>query len=85
MNKLTLDKLSLNESAYIIKNNINTENKRHLLNLGITKGSKITAIYKSPFNDPTAYLVKETIIAIRKEDAKKIIIRKEKQNGSNQK
>ncbi len=77
----TLDNLNLEETAYIVENNIKKDNKQHLTNLGITKNTKIKCLYKSPFKDPTAYLVKNVILAIRKEDASQImVIRKE--NGS---
>ena len=53
---------------------IKEKNKQLLTNLGITKNTKIKCLYKSPFKDPTAYLVKNVILAIREEDAKQIII-----------
>lgn len=77
----TLNNLNLEESAYIIENNVKTENKQNLINLGITQNSKIKCLYKSPFNDPTAYQIKNVILAIREEDAKQIMILK-KENGT---
>jgi len=74
MNIDTLNNLNLEESAYIVENNIKKKNKQLLTNLGITKNTKIKCLYKSPFKDPTAYLVKNVILAIREEDAKQIII-----------
>lgn len=81
MNIDTLNNLNLEETAYIIENNIKNENKKLLTNLGITKNSKIKYLYKSPFNDPKAYLVKNIILAIRNEDAKNIMILRNK-NGT---
>ena len=40
--------------------------------LGIIKGSIIKCELISPFNDPKAYLIKGSTIAIRNEDAKDI-------------
>ncbi len=77
----TLNNLNLEETAYIMENDIKTENKQNLINLGITKNTKIKCLYKSPFNDPTAYLVKNVILAIREEDAKQIMILR-KENGT---
>lgn len=77
----TLNNLNLEESAYIVENNIKSKNKQNLINLGISKNTKIKCLYKSPFSDPTAYQIKNVILAIREEDAKQImIIRNE--NGS---
>ena len=50
----TLNNLNLEETAYIIENDIKTENKQNLINLGITKNTKVKCLYKSPFSDPTA-------------------------------
>lgn len=66
----TLNNLNLDEEAYILENNI--KNKQNLINLGITKNSKIKYLYKSPFNNPKAYLIKNVIIALREEDTKQI-------------
>lgn len=66
----TLNNLNLDEEAYILENNI--KNKQNLINLGITKNSKIKCLYKSPFNNPKAYLIKNVIIALREEDTKQI-------------
>lgn len=77
----TLNNLYLEETAYIIENNVTTENKQNITNLGLTKGTKVKCLYKSPFKDPTAYLIKNIIIAIRKEDAEKILIVRN-ENGS---
>ncbi len=68
----TLNNLRLNEEAYILESNI--KNKQNLINLGITKNSKIKYLYKSPFNNPKAYLIKNVIIALREEDTKQIKI-----------
>lgn len=70
----TLDKLKINESAFIDSIDITDNFRRRLLDLGFIKGSKITALYKSPSKNPTAYLIKGTVIAIRDEDANKIKI-----------
>ncbi|MEG2351678.1 MAG: FeoA family protein [Bacilli bacterium] len=71
---ITLDKLQVNKEGKII-NIKNTSNvRRRLLDLGMIKESKIKALYHSPFNDPVAYLIRGTVIALRKEDAKNILI-----------
>lgn len=70
----TLDKLKINESAYIDKINIIDNYRRRLLDLGFVKGSKITTLYRSPSGNPTAYMIKGAVIAVRNEDAKNILI-----------
>lgn len=71
---LTLDKLKPGESAKIIKINSDYELKRRLLDLGIIPNSNIKCEFKSPFNDPIAYFIKGTTIALRVCDAKNIYV-----------
>lgn len=70
----TLDKLQTTKTACINKINMAGNFRRRLLDLGFITGSKITALYKSPSGNLTAYLIKGAVIAIRDEDAKNIEI-----------
>ncbi len=75
-NNISLDKANLNEKYYIEKVLLDEHTKKRIYDLGMIENTVIEALYRSPFNDPTAYLVRGTIIAIRNEDAKKIIVRR---------
>ncbi|MEE1026602.1 MAG: FeoA family protein [Acutalibacteraceae bacterium] len=61
---------------------------RRLLDIGIVSGTKLSCVMKSPLGDPTAYLIRGALIALRKEDSEKIIIKLDypsqevKNNGS---
>lgn len=70
----TLDNLPIGKSATIHSLISNNLERRRMLDFGFVPESTVTALYKSPFNNPIAYLVKGTIIALRNEDAKKILI-----------
>lgn len=48
--------------------------------LGIIEGVKIKKIMTSPLGDPSAYLVKEAIVAIRHSDASGILVEREENN-----
>jgi len=74
MNKKTLDVLQIGESAIIHSLNSTKLERRRMLDFGLIPEATITALYTSPFNNPTAYLIKGTVIALRNEDARKIII-----------
>lgn len=69
---MNLSELSLNTIGIIDELNCNGNIRRRLLDLGLVKGTKITPIFKSPSGEPTAYEVRRTIIALRKEDSKLI-------------
>lgn len=69
-----LNDLKLNEERIIADVNVNSSIKKRLLDLGITKGSKIKPLFNSLGNNMIAYNIKGTIIAIRKEDTKNIMV-----------
>ena len=70
-----LNQLPLNKSRKINKIECDEGIKRRLLDMGLVKGTEITPILISPSGDPRAFLVRGTIIAIRKDDAKNIKIK----------
>ncbi len=76
MKYTTLDKIDINKKYLISDVLLDEHTKKRMYDLGIIENSIIESLYKSPFGDPVAYLVKETIIAIRNSDAEKIIVRR---------
>jgi len=66
---ISLDKLQMDTTAKIDTLNCNTPIRRRLLDLGFVPETNITPILKSASGDPTAFEVRGTIIALRKEDA----------------
>lgn len=72
--KNTLNDLPLNTKGYIKKLNCTGNIKRRLLDLGFVEGCPIIPILISPSKDPRAFSILGTLIAIRKEDTKSIII-----------
>lgn len=71
---LDLNQLPLNEVGIIRDVKCDGNIKRRLLDMGLVNGTKIIPVLVSPSKDPRAFLVRGTIIAIRKEDAEKIQI-----------
>lgn len=74
MKKIHLDNLELNQVGKVEILNCNGGIRRRLLDLGIVKGTKIVPILKSPLGDPTAFAIRGSIIALRKEDSNLIIV-----------
>lgn len=71
---LTLPELQLGCTAKIRSLSAQGTTRRRLLDLGFTEGSKVKAIRRSPLGDPTAYLVRGSLIALRVEEASLIEI-----------
>lgn len=53
--------------------------KRRLFDLGFMKGSVVIPVLNSTKGDMCAYFVKGSIVALRKEDALKIIVSEDKE------
>lgn len=47
--------------------------RRRLFDLGFVPGATVEVIRKSPLGDPIAFRVSQTLIALRKEESKRII------------
>lgn len=73
-----LSGLKENETAKIIgiSKESRGESRRRLLDLGFVKGADITIDLLNPLGEPHAYLIKGTSIALRKNQAAKILIKK---------
>ena len=48
--------------------------RRRMLDLGLITGTEIEVLQKSPSGDPTAYNIRGAVIALRSEDAGKILV-----------
>lgn len=73
---LALTNISVGKSAKITDILTIGKNRRRLLDLGFIPGATVTVIRRSPSGNPTAYLIKGGLIALRNEDASQIIVDK---------
>ncbi len=48
--------------------------RRRMLDLGVIGGTVIMPLYGSPFGNPTAYLIRGAVIALRSDVAGKILV-----------
>lgn len=48
--------------------------RRRMLDLGLISDTEIEALQKSPSGDPTAYHIRGAVIALRSEEASKILV-----------
>ncbi len=72
-----LDGLSLGERAEIagLLPTCRGLERRRLVDLGFVPGTPISVDLQSPYGDPTAYLVRGASIALRREQAERVLIR----------
>ena len=70
---MQLSKVKVGQKAKITKLNIqNKEIRRHLLDMGITKGTKILIKKIAPMGDPVSIELRGYELCIRKEEMKNI-------------
>ncbi|MBK6709706.1 MAG: FeoA domain-containing protein [Chloroflexi bacterium] len=74
----TLNSLPIGAYAEVlgIANKCRGAERRRFMDLGILPGTKIKAEMRSPSGDPTAYIIRDALIALRQEQASLIRIRK---------
>ncbi|MBQ3816979.1 MAG: ferrous iron transport protein A [Clostridia bacterium] len=71
---LTLDKIMPGQTAVIENINCGGSIKRRLLDIGLVEGTKVECVGKSPSGDPSAFLIRGAVIAIRSEDCRQIAV-----------
>ena len=62
------------ESGVVRRLLLNGSMRRRLLDLGLVEGTEVECLGRSPGGDPSAYLVRGAVIAIRAEDGRKVLI-----------
>jgi ferrous iron transport protein A len=65
----SLADLAIGRTCKISSIELNGLLRRRILDLGIIPGTKVQCIRKSPAGDPIAFRVRDTIIALRCDDA----------------
>ncbi len=72
MKKCSLGELPTGEAAGILMLNNEPGMKRRLQDIGLSEGSEVKPLFSN--RSLRAYLIKEAVIAIRREDADKITV-----------
>ncbi len=72
MINISLDKLKPGETGYIESVNMKKSQKLRFSEIGFTENAFVEALISSPCGDPLAFLIKDTVVALRGEDAGKI-------------
>lgn len=71
---MTLDQLRPGEDAVVTALDCRGPERRRLMDLGLLPGAKIEVGLTSPLGDPTAYLVRGSMIALRRVQARGVHI-----------
>jgi ferrous iron transport protein A len=74
MNSVTADTIKTNQTVEIVDLDSNETGQR-LGEMGFWPGKSITLVLSAPFGDPMAFEVDNTVIALRKNEAKLIKVK----------
>ncbi|WP_244834204.1 FeoA family protein [Clostridium sp. BJN0001] len=74
MNKQTevLSEVHMHKKAVVVLIESNKILRRRFFDLGIIEDTIIEPLFKSPMGDPTAYLIRGAVIALRSDEAEYI-------------
>ena len=71
---MTIDEMKIGDKKKIIHIDNDLLMKKRLLEIGVSYGEIIEYLFTNPLNNMIAYRIKDTTVAIRKEDGKKITV-----------
>ena len=74
MRQIPLCDMKTGTYATVIKLDTKGDLRRRLMDLGLVEGTLVECVRKSPAGDPKAYLIRGAVIALRKEDAKTVLV-----------
>jgi ferrous iron transport protein A len=73
-NLIPLDKLPVGRSGKVRKITALGNARRRMLDLGMIYDTTIESLRKSPAGDPVAYQIRGAVIALRSEEASKVLV-----------
>lgn len=71
---IPLSRLPIDREARILSLSAEEPLQSRLLDLGFVPGGMVRPLYAAPLGDPRAYLVCETVIALRQRDAATVAV-----------
>ncbi len=75
MDRIRLSSLPLKKSGIITEIDGSLDISDRLADMGFIEGAGVTAEFVSPFGDPAAFRIYNTVVAIRKKDCDKIFVK----------
>lgn len=72
--RTTLDMLREGDCARIRSLELRGAMRRRLLDFGMIEGTRVRCLRKSPAGDPVIYLVRGTMLALRRQDSRRIAV-----------
>ncbi|WP_066715105.1 FeoA family protein [Clostridium sp. Marseille-P299] len=70
-----LAELKTGQQAVVTELNLFDSMRRRLQDIGLIEGTVVECLGKSPLGDPTAFLIRGAVIALRSDETKRVIVR----------
>lgn len=70
----SLAKTEVGETVRVVSLLAEGRMRRRLADLGLIPGAEVTCLGRSPLGDPSAYLIRGAVIAIRRRDAMEVSV-----------
>ncbi len=74
MNDKTLNHISVGQRATVTSLTTQGAMRRRLCDIGLIPGTQVECLGRSPSGDPSAYLIRGAVIAIRQRDGQQIFV-----------
>lgn len=73
-NGVPLNRLPVGKEARVIALKSSGPERRRILDFGITEGTRVESLLRSPSGNPVAYLIRGAVIALRADDASRVMV-----------
>jgi len=80
---ICLADLKRGQKAVIAKLAAYDDMRRRLQDIGIIEGTTVECLGKSPLGDPTAFLIRGAVIALRSEDSGRVLVQSNGEEKAN--
>lgn len=74
---IRLDELQVGECGIVTEIHTAGTMRRRFLDMGLIEGTRVMCVGKSPAGDPAAYRIRGAVIAIRSDDGRRILVRRQ--------
>ena len=75
MKKMSLNDIKPGEHAIVSKIQTTGSMRRRFLDIGLVENTDVECLGRSPSGDPSSYLIRGAVIAIRSEDSRDILVK----------
>nr|WP_314462080.1 FeoA family protein [uncultured Clostridium sp.] len=76
-----LNDLKRGQKGVIARLTVCDDMRRRLQDMGLIEGTVVECVGKSPLGDPTAFLIRGAVIALRNEDSVRVLIQNKEQES----